>query len=110
MGNAVLGGAVLTGLLAGPLGGSLLLQEGKPKTRIANRIIRGFSVLDILLQVVFASWRLGVFAGQRLAGNSIFTLNPAAEVNELAAFGTEWTKKIVFPLGRFTAGWTLHES
>src|ERR1700754_3657063 len=77
---------------------------------MASRKICGFNVLNIFLQVVFVYRPIVVFAGHRFAGHSIFTFDPAAEVNELAAFRTEWTKGVVFPLGRFTAGWTLHES
>lgn len=98
---------VLGGVL---LGGSLLLQAAKPQIRSASRIICGFSVLNIFLQIVFVNRLIAVFAGQRFAGHSIFTLDPAAEVNELAAFRTEWTEGVIFPLSRFPAGWTLHES
>ena len=45
-----------------------------------------------------------------LAGHTIFALDPFAEVYELAAFRTEGTDRIVFPLDWLTAGWTLHES
>ena len=87
----------------------MLLQAAKPQIRITSRITRGGSVLDIFLQVVFVNSRIVVFARERFAGHSIFALNPTAEVYELAPFRTEWTKGIVFPVGRFPAGWTLHE-
>jgi len=108
----VLGGPLGTvgGLGGVRLSGSLLLHAVKPQIRMAGSKIRGFSVLNIFLQVVFVRRRIAVFVGQRFARHSIITLNPTAKVNELAAFRTEWTKGIVFPLGRFTAGWTLHES
>jgi hypothetical protein len=115
IGKLVFGGAPLTGAFGpaafGPgLGGSMLLQAAKPQIRIATRKICGFSVLNILLQFVFVHWRLVRIAGQWFARHSILTLDPTAQVNKLASLRTEWTKGIVFPLGRFTAGWTLHES
>ena len=103
------GGALETGDL-GVLGGSRLLHAARPQIKITSRIIRGFSVLDIFLQVVYVGSRIVVFLWQRFAGHAIFALDPTAEVNELAPFRTEWTKGIIFPLGWFPAGWTLHES
>ena len=108
IGNDV-GGALETGDL-GVLGGSILLQAARPQIKITSRIIRGFSILDIFLQVVFVGSLIVMFVRQRLAGHAIFALDPAAEVHELAPFRTEWTKGIIFPLGWLPAGWTLHES
>jgi len=51
-----------------------------------------------------------MFVGERFTGDSIFTFNPPAEIDELAPLRTEWTKRIVFPLDRLTAGWAIHES
>jgi hypothetical protein len=51
-----------------------------------------------------------MFAGERFTGDSIFTFNPPAEIDELAALRTEGTKRIVFPLDRLNAGWASHES
>jgi hypothetical protein len=51
-----------------------------------------------------------MFAGERFTGDSIFTFNPPAEIDELAALRTEGTKRIVFPLDRPTARWAFHES
>jgi len=107
IGNDVFGGAPETGCFDG---GSMLLQPAKPQISITSRITRGLSVLDISLQVVFVRSGIVMFAGQRFAGHSIFALDPAAQIDELAPFRTEWTKGIIFPLGRFPAGWTLHES
>ena len=67
-------------------------------------------MLNIPLQVTVAGGWIVRVARQGVAGHAIFALDPTAQVDELAALGTEWTKGIVFPLGRFTAGWTLHES
>jgi hypothetical protein len=50
------------------------------------------------------------FLGQRFARDAIFAFNPPAQIQELAAFRTEGTKRIVFPLDWLTAGWTFHES
>jgi hypothetical protein len=71
------GGALETGDL-GVLGGSTLLQAGRPQIKITSRIIRGFSVLDIFLQVVFVGSLIVMFLRQRLAGHAIFALDPAA--------------------------------
>jgi hypothetical protein len=110
IGRLVLGGALLTGAFGPRLGGSILLQAVKPQIKIVTRIICGFSVLNIFLQVVFARWWFVRITGQRFARHSIFAFDPTAQVNKLASLRTEWTKGVVFPLGRFTAGWTLHES
>ena len=50
-----------------------------------------------------------LFLGEWFTGDSIFTFNPPAEINKLAPLRTEGTKRIVFPLGRLTAGWAFHE-
>jgi hypothetical protein len=50
-----------------------------------------------------------MFAGERFTGDSIFTFNPPAEIDELAALRTEGTKRIVFPVDRPTAGWAFHD-
>ena len=50
-----------------------------------------------------------MFLGERFTGDSIFTFNPPAEIDELAALRTEGAKGIVFPLDRLTAGWAFHE-
>ena len=47
---------------------------------------------------------------QPFAGHTIFTLDPPAEIDELASFSTKGTERIVFPFDWLTAGWTLHES
>jgi hypothetical protein len=111
IGNAVFGGPLPTGVLELLLDRSLslLLHAARTQRRIASSKMRGFNRLNIFLQIIRTSRLVGV-AGQRFARDSILTFDPAAEVNQLAAFRTEWTKGIVFPLGRFTAGWTLHES
>jgi hypothetical protein len=105
----VFGGALLAGRLP-VLGGSLLLQPAKPQIKTIIKTIRVICVLNISLQIVVVCVWVVVLARQGFTGNAVFALDPAAQVNELAAFGTEWTKGVVFPLGRFTAGWTLHES
>jgi hypothetical protein len=113
IGSAVFGGALATGafvllpLLDSSL--SLLLQAARTQSKTASSRIRGFNRLNISLQIIRTSGLVRV-AGKRFARHSILTFDPAAEVNELAAFRTKWTKGIVFPLGRFTAGWALHES
>jgi hypothetical protein len=43
-------------------------------------------------------------------GDAILAFDPLAQVDELAPFRTEGTKRILFPLDWFTAGWAVHES
>lgn len=50
-----------------------------------------------------------LFLGKRLTGDAIFALDPAAQIDKLAPFGTEGTKGVVFPLDWLTAGWAFHE-
>jgi hypothetical protein len=50
------------------------------------------------------------FLGERFAGDAILTFNPPAEIDELAPLRAERTKRIFFPLDRFTAGWAFHQS
>jgi hypothetical protein len=54
--------------------------------------------------------RFSLFLGERFTGDSILTFNPPAEIDKLAPLRTEGTKRIVFPLGRLTAGWAFHEA
>jgi len=51
-----------------------------------------------------------LFVWERFTRDAVFTFNPPAKVDELAAFRTEGAKGVVFPLGRLTAGWAFHES
>jgi hypothetical protein len=64
--------------------------------------------LDLVFILACSSFVM--FLWNWLAGHTILTLNPTAEVNKLTAFRTEGTDRIVFPLDWLTAGWTLHES
>jgi hypothetical protein len=50
------------------------------------------------------------FFGKLFTGDAILAFDPLAQVDELAPFRTEGTKRIFFPLDWFTAGWALHES
>jgi len=63
---------------------------------------------NFLLVIINRS--LVLFLRHWLSGHTILALNPFAEVYKLAAFRTEGTDRIVFPLDWLTAGWTLHES
>jgi len=58
--------------------------------------------------VIIDTGSLILFLGERFAGDAILTLNPPAEIDELAPLRTEGTKRIIFPLGRLTAGWAFH--
>jgi hypothetical protein len=114
----VFGGALLTGAFDpgafGPgLGGSMLLHAASVATPQSKSAITPHdtvreTVLDIFLRII--TRRFVRVAWQRFARHPVFALDPTAQVNKLASLRTEWTKGIVFPLGRFTAGWTLHES
>jgi len=63
-----------------------------------------------LFLALIISRSLILFLWHGLAGHTILALDPFAEVYKLAAFRTEGTDRIVFPLDWLTAGWTLHES
>ena len=65
---------------------------------------------NIFLAVIVDVSTLTWFLRDRLAGHTILTLNPPAEINKLTSFTTEGTERIVFPLDWLTAGWALHES
>ena len=60
--------------------------------------------------ILILTFILTLFLRHPLTGHTVFTLNPTAEVDKLAAFRTEGAGRIVFPLDWLTAGWTLHES
>jgi hypothetical protein len=62
------------------------------------------------LLVIIDRCPLVLFLWHGLAGHTILALDPFPEVYKLAAFRTEGTERIVFPLDWLTAGWTLHES
>jgi hypothetical protein len=89
---------------------SVLLQPKETQMKTKSKRICGLNSLNIILQAIIANLMLVLFAGKLFAGHSILSFDPTAEIDELATFRTEWTKGIVFPLGRFTAGWALHES
>jgi hypothetical protein len=131
MGYVVLGGAEMTGVL---VLGSLLLQAAtaiklqSTTTRIflcvplrplrlcgendLNR--RGADDAEVRrerrVSDLFVAFSFILFVGERFTRDAIFTLDPAAKIDELAALRTEGTKGVVFPLGRLTAGWAFHES
>ena len=101
----VLGGADTTGVFV--LVESLLWQElNKNKPQSARKMI---TVLDVFVAVILDWISLILFVGERFTGHSILTFNPPAEIDKLAAFRTEGTKRIVFPLGRLRAGWAFHD-
>lgn len=45
-----------------------------------------------------------------LTGDAVFIVDPAAKVNQLAVFRTEWTMEIIRPLDGLAAVGTLHEN
>ncbi len=83
------------------------MKASKTKQQRTNSKIGLQSVIDIIL---VSRGRFSLFVGDRFTWDSIFTLNPPAEVDELAALRTEGAKGVVFPFDWFTAGWTLHET
>ena len=62
------------------------------------------------LFIVLCRTRLILILRNLFTGHTILALDPFAEIYKLAAFRTEGTDRIVFPLDWLTAGWTLHES
>ena len=64
------------------------------------------SVVD--LQIIRPG-RLSLILGSGLVRDTVLLIDPATKVHQFAAFRAEWTKGIVFPVGRFSASWTLHE-
>ena len=104
IGNAVLGGAVTTGVL---VFGSLLLQA-----TVAIKVAAAKKHKNLVLFVaVILDWiNLILFVWERFTRHAVFTFNPPAEVDELTAFRTEGAKGILFPFGRLTAGWAFHQS
>ena len=111
IGKVVSGGALATGVFEVLLlDKSLLLQPARTQIISTSKKIGGFGRLNIFLQIIRRSRGLVWIVRQRFARNSILTFDPMAEVDELAALRTEWTKGVIFPLGWFPAGWTLHES
>jgi hypothetical protein len=111
IGSEVCGGPLATGSLPVLLlDKSLLLQPASTQINTAGKKNGSLSLLNIFLQIIRPGWGLVRITWQLLARHSIFTFDPTAEVNELAALRTEWTEGVVFPLGWFPAGWALHES
>jgi hypothetical protein len=102
MGYVVLGGAETTGVL---MFGSLLLQAP-----VANKVAatKKHRISDLFIAVILDLVNFILFVWERFTGDAVFTFNPSAKVDELAAFRTEGAKGIVFPLGRLTAGWAFH--
>src|SRR5262245_7632910 len=66
-------------------------------------------VLDLFVAVILDWISLILFVGERFTRDSILTFNPPAQIDKLAALRTEGTSRIVFPLGRLTAGWAFHD-
>ena len=95
-------------------------QQHKPRSAIAsfrfpianfvlfNKSAIGSCQSEILFISLIDYSTFVVFAGERFTGDSIFTFNPPAEIDELAALRTEGTKRIVFPLDWLTAFWAFH--
>jgi hypothetical protein len=63
-----------------------------------------------LLKFILDCIRFILLLGEWFTGDAILTFNPPAEVDELAPLRTEGTKRIIFPIGRLTAGWAFHKT
>ena len=128
----------MTGVLVLGVGGSLLLQEAND-TRQQRRITtllcalcgllrssalrtvfnaesaegrrdRRGNILEFLVSIVLDRNTFIWFLWKRLTGDAILAFDPLAEIDELTPLRTEGTKRIVFPIDWFTAGWAFHES
>jgi hypothetical protein len=53
-------------------------------------------------------FRINVRIGRR-AGHAKLLVGPVAEIYQPAAFGTKRTRRIIIPLGGFSAGGTFHK-
>src|ERR1041385_5630908 len=95
----------MTGVLVLEVGGSLLLHPLSNNNRLQRRITS-----DLFLMVPLGRRTFIWFLWKRLTGDAILAFDPLTEVDELAPLRTEGTKRIVFPLDWFTAGWAFHES
>ena len=100
----VLGGAETTGAFVLVLLVSLLLQATH-----AIKVAATKKHKDLLVALILDWISLILFVGERFTRDSILTFNPPAQIDKLAALRTEWTKRVVFPLGRLTAGWAFHD-
>ncbi len=128
----------MTGVLVLGVGGSLLLQAAnatKQQRRITTLLCdlcgpprplrkknfftqrppelrrdRRGNISELFVSIVLDRGTFIWFLWKRLTGDAILAFDPLAEVDELAPLRTEGTKRIVFPLDLFTAGWALHES
>jgi hypothetical protein len=106
IGNEVpVGGAEITGVLVFVV--SLFVQAATENRIAATRKHKNS---DLFFEVIIYCGRFSLFLGERFTGDSIFTFNPPAKIDKLTALRTEGTKRIVFPLGRLTAGWAFHET
>jgi hypothetical protein len=74
------------------------------------RIERSGSISEVFVSIVLDRGTFIRFLREWFTGNTIFALNPLAQIDELAPLRTEGTKRIVFPFDWFTAGWAFHES
>ena len=106
------GGLEMTGVLLTGVVVSLLLQPVN-NIRLQRKIFphrrkRAKGASEFLVLLMLDSRRLILFMRDRLTGNAILTFNPPAQIDKLAPFGTERTKRIIFPVDWFTAGWALH--
>src|SRR5215213_4320819 len=117
----------MTGVLLLAPGGSLLLHEAndiKQQRRITTLLCvlcgslrshaltsffnaeiakdrrgRSRNISEIFISIALDHSRFITFFGKRFAGDAILAFDPLAQIDELAPFRTEGTKRIVFPVG-----------
>jgi hypothetical protein len=65
------------------------------------------SVVALEIIIYRRSFRMILRYG--IARNAIIAVDPAAKIDKLAAFRTEGSDRIVFPLDCMTTDWALHE-
>jgi hypothetical protein len=74
-------------------------KEGrKGAKRIVSLRLCVKTASDFLVMVILDCGAFVWFLGQRLTGDAILAFNPLAQVDKLAPFRTEGTKRIIFPL------------
>jgi hypothetical protein len=65
---------------------------------------------ELFVEITLDCGRFILILGEWFTGDAILTFNPLAQIDKLTPLRTEGTKRIIFPLDRFTAGWAVHES
>ena len=88
----------ITTLLCVPLRSSTLTSFFNAEIAKDHRERRG-RISEIFISIALNPGRFVTLFGKLFAGDAILAFDPLAQVDELAPFRTEGTKRIVFPLG-----------